>query len=73
MTTKYILETDFGVTCTLAFDEETGIFNCVWEGLPKHLNHILRDKILSAYVPWRDQILGDWAKRTGKKVLVVDC
>ena len=72
MITKHILKTDFGVTAELEFNEENGNFNCVWEGLPKHLGGAPRDKILSAYIPWRDQILEAWSNRTGKKVLVID-
>ena len=72
MITKYILKTDFGVTAELKFNEENGNFNCVWEGLPEHLSWALRDKILNAYMPWRDQILGALTKRTSNKVVVIN-
>jgi hypothetical protein len=72
MITKHILKTDFGVKVELHFNEETGHFNCMWEGLPKKISQALRDKILNAYMPWRDQILGAWAKRTSNKVVVTN-
>jgi hypothetical protein len=75
MVTKHILKTDFGVTAELELNEEAGHFDCQWDGTPplgmwpkKFLKKVLR-----VYLPWRDQILGDWARRTGKKVLVVNC
>jgi hypothetical protein len=71
MITKHILKTDFGVTVELEFNEENGTFNCVWEGLPKHLSGALRDKILNTYIPWRDQFIGEWAQKTGKTMRVI--
>jgi hypothetical protein len=71
-TTKHILKTDFGVTVELNFDEETGHYACVWDGLPKEIRQELRDKIASHYIPWRNQILNAWGNQTGKKVLVIN-
>jgi hypothetical protein len=69
---KHILKTDFGVTATMSFNEDTGQFACVWDGLPKKLSKKLSDKISSQYFPWRNQILKAWSDRIGKKVLVID-
>jgi hypothetical protein len=33
----------------------------------------MRDKILSVYLPWRNQLLDEWARRIGKRVLVISC
>jgi hypothetical protein len=71
MTTRHILKTDFGVTAELELNEKTGYFNCVWEGLPKDISHELRDKILSTYIPWRNQLIGHWAQKTGRIVRVI--
>jgi hypothetical protein len=72
MITKHILKTDFGVTVEMCFNEETGHYTCVWDGLPKGVSQEMRNKITSQYLPWRNQILEAWSDRTGKKVLVID-
>jgi hypothetical protein len=72
MVTKHILQTDFGITAELELNEDTGDFKCVWEGLPKHIGGTLRSKILNVYIPWRDGLVGDWAKRTQKIVRIIN-
>jgi hypothetical protein len=68
MVTKHILKTDFGVAVELHLNEDTGDFNCAWEGLPKRVSPALRDKVLGVYIPWRNQLIGEWAQRKDKIV-----
>ena len=66
MITRHILKTDFGVTAELELDEESGDFNCAWEGLPKDISHALREKILSAYVHGETNSLENGRKEQAK-------
>ncbi len=72
MVTKHILQTDFGITAELELNDETGDFKCVWKGLPKHPSEAQREKILGVYIPRRDQLIEEWAKRTGKIVRIIN-
>jgi hypothetical protein len=74
MKTTHILKTDFGVTAELHLNEETGHFNCIWDGAPpfgKWPKDLL-EKVIKVYLPWRNEIVAEWAERTAKKVLVID-
>ena len=74
MTTRHILKTDFGVSAELELNEKTGHFNCVWDGAPplgKWPSDLL-EKIMKVYLPWRNEILAEWAKRTNTTMLVID-
>ncbi len=66
---RHVLKLSCGLTCTLFLDEETGDFDCMWSRRP---TKALLPAILSEYRPWRDQILEDWSRRSGKKMLVVE-
>lgn len=73
-TKMHILKTDFGVTAELHFNEENGCFNCVWDGTPcfGRWPKDLAERVIKLYLPWRNQILAEWANRTGKEVRVID-
>jgi hypothetical protein len=58
-----------GITCTLLFDEETANFGCEWSERP---TKEMLPAILKEYRPWRDSILEDWSRRSGKKMLVIE-
>jgi len=58
-----------GITCVMTVDEETGNFDCEWSRRP---TKELLPAIMKEYGPWRNSILEEWAKRSGKKMLVVD-
>lgn len=59
-----------GVTCEMIFDEVEGSFVCEWNPSPPYPKKIF-NKIKNEYEPWRNQIIEDWSKRTGKEVVVV--
>ena len=66
---RHILKLSCGLSVELFLDEVTGAFNCEWSARPTKK---LLPKILREYVPWRNEIIEAWSRRTGKKVLVVD-
>jgi hypothetical protein len=70
----HILRTDFGVTVELHFNEKNGHFTCVWDGTPSfgRWPKDLVERVMKLYLPWRNEILADWANRTGKEVLVIN-
>ncbi len=53
----------------MTVDEETGNFDCEWSERP---TKALLPSIEKEYVPWRNSILEAWARRSGKKMLVLD-
>jgi hypothetical protein len=66
---RHVLKLSCGITCELTLDEATGQFNCEWSERP---TKALLPSIEKEYVPWRNSILEAWAKRSGKKMLVLD-
>jgi hypothetical protein len=70
-TINHILKTTAGVTCEMTFDETTGAFACEWSP-PPPFTAAVRSTVIAEYLPWRDSILAEWSKRTGKRVAVVN-
>ena len=73
MKTTHILQTDFGVKCTLELDDDGPSYEVRWDIIsenysPENINERLRN----TFRPWRDAILQGFAKRTGRKILVVE-
>jgi hypothetical protein len=74
MMTKHILKTDFGVTAQLELNEETGQFNCQWDGTPPigKWSKDLFEKVMDVYLPWRNQLLNAWCKRSGNRMMLIN-
>ena len=66
---RHILKLGCGLTVTLVIDEATGKFGCEWSERP---TKAMLPVISKEYVPWRNEIVEAWAKRNGKRVLLVD-
>jgi hypothetical protein len=74
MKTTHILETDFGIKCTLEIDEDTGMFRCVWDGTPaigKWPKKFFK-RVMNIYLPWRNDLLNAWCKRSGKRMMLIN-
>jgi len=50
-------------------DEATGTIRCEWSERP---TKAMLARIAKEYVPWRNEIVEAWARRNGKRVLLVD-
>ncbi len=73
MKATHILQTDFGVKCTLELDDEGPSYQVRWDGVRmKSWPEDIDEKIRNTFRPWRDAILQGFAKRTGRKILVVE-
>jgi len=66
---RHVLKLSCGITCELTLDEATGHFDCAWSRRPTQK---LLPAIMKEYTPWRNEIIEAWAKRSGKKLLVLD-
>ena len=71
ISTTHILKMNCGVTIEMLFNEDNAHALCVWTPEPPFSEEMLRE-IKKEYVPWRNAIIDDWAKRNNKKVLVYD-
>lgn len=67
---KHILKMSCGITCEMELNEETAEMTCEWDPDPPYSKSLIK-KIKAEYEPWRNDILQQWAKRTGKKVMVI--
>ena len=65
---RHILKLSCGITVELVLDEKTGQFTCDWSERP---TKALLPVIEKEYLPWRNEIIEEWAERTGNKVLLV--
>lgn len=70
MTTTHVLKTSVGVTVEMAFNESNAHFACQWDPAPPFTKKI-RAAIIKEYIPWRDEILSQWSKKTGRKVTIL--
>ena len=68
--TRNLLKLTCGLTVEATLDEATGQMIFEWSEWPPP-KHLL-SQIKKEYVPWRNQIVEAWAKRNGKRVLLVD-
>jgi hypothetical protein len=66
---RHVLNLSCGVTVTLVIDEATGAIGCEWSEPPMKA---MLPGIAKEYVPWRNEIVEAWARRNGKRVLLVD-
>jgi hypothetical protein len=66
---RHVLELRCGITCELVLDEATGVFDCMWSQRP---TKELLPAIMKEYGPWRNSILEEWSRHSGKKMLVLD-
>ena len=69
---EHKLKMSCGVTVESTFDDETAQWSCVWTP-PYPYRPALRKKVLREYIPWRDAILAEWARKNGKRVMIVTC
>jgi hypothetical protein len=67
--TRRVLKLSCGLTVTLVIDEATGAINTEWSD---RSTEAMLPMVSKEYVPWRNQIVEAWAKRNGKRVLLVD-
>lgn len=70
MKTTHILKTSVGVTCELTLDETAATFVCQWSP-PPPFPPTDRAQVIAEYLPWRNDIIERWSKRTGKRVAVI--
>jgi hypothetical protein len=66
---RHILQLSCGLTVTLVIDEATGAISCQWSDFP---TEAMLPAVSKEYVAWRNKIVEAWAKRNGKRVLLVD-
>jgi hypothetical protein len=66
---RHVLKLSYGLTVTLLIDEATGTNRCEWFERP---TKAMLPRIAKEYVPWRNEIVEAWARRNGKRVLLVD-
>lgn len=71
MKTTHIIKMQCGVTAEMELDEESGQMSIQWDPGPPFKGKLF-EQIKAEYRPWRDQILADWSKRTGKKMMLIE-
>lgn len=67
-TETHILRTDHGYTASITLTDKPS-FSVEWS--PDFPPPDIARQITAQYLTWRDGILKDWAKRTGKKVTII--
>ena len=66
----HVLKTAVGVVIEATLDPVTFQFNCCWSSPPPYSSKKFK-KIMWEYVPWRDAIMEEAARRAGIRVLMV--
>jgi hypothetical protein len=66
---RHVLKLSCGLTVALVIDEATRAIRCEWSEPP---TKAMLPRIAKEYVPWRNEIVEAWARRNGKRVLLVD-
>ena len=61
-----------GVIARMHFDNETSEIDVEWSNPPPPYPKKWIKKIAPEYRKWRDAIIDEWSKRTGKSILVVE-
>ncbi len=67
--TTHVLKMTCGTTCTMRHNGTTGQFDCLWS-TPPPTDKRLHKQFLSEYEPWRDGIIAEWARRTGRSAVL---
>ena len=70
MKEQHILKMKCGVTVELTIDPTDGQIVCEWEPSPPY-SEALATAVEAEYLPWRNHIIEQWAKKKGVKVAVV--
>jgi hypothetical protein len=67
----HVLKMQCGVTVTIKLRDKPFEMTCYWEPVPPFARD-LAERVIVEYMPWRDEILRDWAKRSNTRLLVID-